>query len=102
MFTAKYPIKDTTEFITITIDAPEDLPPRSKRASWSIVAPGFEKHDHSCGIDDLQCLLLSMKSIIHAMEEWEKNTGKKCEYTFYQDTKIIYDPPFLKERKLKK
>ncbi|MFA5169523.1 MAG: hypothetical protein WC420_02190 [Candidatus Paceibacterota bacterium] len=101
MLIAKYPIKDTSEFITVTIDTPEDLPPNNKRVSWSICAPGFEKHDHSCGIDDLQCLLLSMQSIIRIIEEWEKNTGNKCEYTFYQDVKIIYDPEFLKEKKLK-
>jgi hypothetical protein len=101
MFVAKYPIKDTSEFITITIDAPEDLPPGNKKASWSVSAPGFEKHNHSCGIDDLQCLLLSMQSIIRTIEEWEKNTGSKCEYTFYQDIKIVYDPQFLKEKKSK-
>ena len=99
MFNAKYPIKGTSEFIIITINAPEDLPPGSKKATWSVCAPGFEKHSHSCGIDDLQCLLLAMKSIIQTMEEWEKNTGEKCEYTFYQDVKIVYDPHFLKEEK---
>lgn len=98
MFTAKYPLKDKSEFITINIDAPEDLPPHDKKVPWSISAPGLEKHSHSCGIDDLQCLLLAMKSIIHAIEEWEKNTGNKCEYTFYQDMKITYDPQFLKKK----
>lgn len=94
MFTEKYPIKNTSEFITVAIDAPEDFPPGSKKAEWSVRGPDFEKNGHSCGIDDLQCILLSMQSIIHAIEEWEKNTGKKCEYTFYQDTKIVYNPPF--------
>jgi hypothetical protein len=98
MFTAKYPIKDTSEFVTVTIDAPKDLPPASKKATWSVQAPDFEKNGHSGGIDDLQCLLLSMKCIIHTIEEWEENTGKKCEYTFYQNTKIVYDPPFSKGR----
>lgn len=128
MFTAKYPIKGTSDFITINIDASENMLPltleklkehfgdssstkdledmlsnsrdnNSKKVSWSICAPGFEKCDHSCGIDDLQCLLLAMKSIIYAIEEWEKDTGNKCEYTFYQDMKIIYDPQFIKDRK---
>lgn len=130
MLTAKYPIKDTSEFITITIDIHEDMPPltleklkkyfgesssaedleemlsrshndKSKQALWSICAPGFEKYGHSCGIDDLQCLLLSMQCIIRAIEEWEKNTGNKCEYTFYQDIKIVYEPQFLREKKRK-
>lgn len=126
MFTAKYPIKNATDFVTIALGAPEDMPPlikekvkehfgdsfsdediekalsqssgdKSKIAQWSVCAPGLEKHDHSCGIDDLQCLLLSMKSIAQVIEEWEKNTGNKCEYTFSQDMKIIYSPHFLKQ-----
>jgi len=101
MFTAKYPIKDASEFVTVTISAPSSKPSKEKIALWSISAPGFEKHNHSCGIDDLQCLLLSMKSIIREIGEWEKSTGKKCEYTFYQDIDIIYDPHFLKEKKQK-
>jgi hypothetical protein len=101
MFTAKYPIKNTSEFLTVAIDDPASMPTKEKKASWSISAPGFEKHSHSCGVDDLQCLLLSMKSIIYEIGEWEKNTGRKCEYTFYQDLKIIYDPQFMKEKKRK-
>ncbi|HQK63571.1 MAG TPA: hypothetical protein PLF16_00300 [Candidatus Staskawiczbacteria bacterium] len=94
MFNAKYPIKNTSDFITVTINTPEDFPPSSKKATWSVHGPDFEKNGHSGGIDDLQCLLLSMQCIIHIIEEWEKSTGKKCEYTFYQDTKIVYNPPF--------
>ncbi len=96
MFNAKYPIKGTSEFVIINIDAPKDLPPGSKKVTWSVRALDFEKNGHSGGIDDLQCLLLSMKSIIHIIEEWERTTGHKCEYTFYQDIKIVYDPPFQK------
>lgn len=94
MFSAKYPIKNTSEFVTVTINNPEDFPPYSKKITWSIHAPGLEKDSHSGGIDDLQCLLLSMKSIIREIEEWEKNTGNKCEYTFFQDIKIVYNPPY--------
>jgi hypothetical protein len=99
MLTAKYPIKDTSDFITVNIDAPETMPTGEKRATWSISAPGFEKRDHSCGIDDLQCLLLSMKCLIRTMEEWEEGSGNKCEYTFYQDMKIVYDPQYMKEKR---
>lgn len=70
MFIAKYPIKDTSEFVTITVKAPEDMPAltleklkeyfgdslstkdieemlfqsrsdKSKMASWSVCAQGF-------------------------------------------------------------
>jgi hypothetical protein len=100
MLTAKYPIKDVFGFVTVVINTPEDLSPGSRKVTWSVYTPDSEKHSHSCGVDDLQCLLLAMKSIIHVIKEWEKNTGNKCEYTFYQDIKIVYDPQFPK-RKIK-
>jgi hypothetical protein len=94
MFTAKYPIQNTSDFITVTINNPEDFYPNSKKVTWSVIAPSFEKQGHSGGVDDLQCLLLAMKCIIKIIKDWEKSTGKKLEYTFYQDTKIVYDQPF--------
>lgn len=96
MLTATYPIKNSSESVTITIETPTDLPPGNKIAQWSISAPGLEIHNHSCGIDDLQCLLLSMKAIAQALKEWEQQTGNNCEYTFYQDIAIVYDPSFKK------
>lgn len=120
---ARYPIVDTDDHLEIFVGKPEFMPPltraeleeslgdhslseaeiedwvrraaddTSKKVIWKITAPDLEQDGYSCGIDDLQSMLLALQSIDLAIAAWEQAANKKCQYTYTIATKITTQIP---------
>lgn len=120
---AKYPITNTNDYLEILVSKPEFMPPltreeliqslgthvlseeeladwvdrakddTSKKVTWKITAPDFVRDGYTCGLDDLQAMLLALQSIDLAITDWEHETHNRCDYTFSIATKIITQLP---------
>ncbi len=82
MIITNYPLIGSDEFLTVKLFDPEPEQCDSK-CKWEISGPNFSKSAYSYGIDDLQALYLAMKIIKVTINQFEKNSGLKCDYTFY-------------------
>ncbi len=82
MITANYPLSGSDEFLTVKLFDPEPEENDSK-CKWEILGPNFNQSAYSYGIDDFQALYLAMQIIKVTIKQFEKNSGHKCEYTFF-------------------
>lgn len=86
MIKAKYPLSGHVGHLEISLDKPE-LDPKSKnndyRCACKILGPGYEKNFYIYGIDELQCVWLSLKFIKSEITLFEEKTKTKCDYTYF-------------------
>jgi hypothetical protein len=88
MIKAKYHITNTEESIEVSISQPE-LDPESShgdhRCECHLLASDYEKKFYAYGVDEMQCVWLGLRRIRTEIIEYEKKTGQKCEYHYFQD-----------------
>ena len=88
MVAAEYPLIGTNDFIKIAMGRPEPDPEskhKDRRCECKISAPVDEKIFYVYGVDEIQCVWLGLRQIRREIAEFEKKTGAKCEYLYFQD-----------------
>lgn len=88
MIKAKYPLAGAEEFLEVSVSRPERDPKSTQgdfRCACSIAAPDYEMSFYAHGIDELQCVWIALRQLRVEIEAFEKKTGQRCEYYYYQD-----------------
>lgn len=81
---AKYPIIGSKDFLEASITGPK-IDGENFFCTCKILAADFQKKFDVYGIDPFQSMWISLRQIRVEIIEFEKKSGLKCEYHFFQD-----------------